>query len=242
MNSPAPRRLAPIGLLVLLAASGPQVSAQSGPEEEPLVEFRFQALSMAGSISDLFFRSEEKDIPIFVTNGSFTREYAFSGPEALTFFRKSTNAEGETIRTPVARLPVSPGWNGRFMRLVFSPDGGEGREFYRIFPINFTAEVGQGNRLFLANLCAQPLAIKLGETRLRIEPKSTRMVEVSPDEDGYLETLILRRIDEEYKAESKRNLRFGEGNHGLFLVIPDADNENEVHTRMIVSRVPMVEE
>jgi len=206
------------------------------------VQFRFQALSLAGSISDIFFRSGGEDIPIFITNGSFTGEYRYSGLEALTFFRKHTNAEGESVRMPVARLPVPPECNGRFMRLIFDSGPRDERESYRIFPINFTAEVGRGNRLFLANLCAQPLAIKLGETQLSVEPRSTQMVEVSPDEDGYLETLILRRVDEEYKAESKRNLRFGQGNHGLFLIIPDADNENEVHTRMIVSRVPVVEE
>ena len=230
------------GLLVVLLASISPAFAQTGQTEEPLVQFRFQALSLGASISDLFFRSGGEDTPIFITNGSFTGEYRFSGREALTFFRKRTNAEGETIRTPVARLPVSLEWNGRFMRLIFNSTPKDERERYRLFPINFTAEVGQGNRLFLANLCAQPLAIKLGETRLRVEPNSTQMVEVSPDEDGYLETLILRRVDQEYKAESKRNLRFGQGNHGLFLIIPDADNENEVHTRMIVSRVPVVEE
>lgn len=226
-----PRSLLVSALLPLIL--WPSLIAGQTAGEEEVVRFRFEVVALDNFIRGLFFASGGEETPVFVTNGSFSRTYEFASAQDLTFYRKQSNEDGTVVRQPVAQLNVDSSLNGGFYRILFRKASGEA-ERYELFPVNFSEHASRGDRLFLVNLCADPIAVALGGKRVQVPGQQTRMLDVQPDANGYLETLVLRRRDAAFEAEAKKNLQVGNGNHTVLFIYPDAENPDWVHVKTLI--------
>lgn len=222
------RRVA--GLLALcLGASLAQAQA---PEEDP-IRFRFQAISLGGTIQDIFFRSGGEDQELWIPNGSYSAVYEYEGFGPMTLFTRKPGPEGGYVRQPVGRLPVSETMDGKYFRILVSRSA---ENAIRLIPVDFSKVRSAPDTYYLVNLCGQDLAIQLGEDRFILEANGRRMLATSPDETGRLPALILRRRDGDFQAEYQDSFLVGEGNQGILLVYPDEDRENVLHARLLLGK------
>ena len=226
------RSLATAAVLACASLAGTLDLRAQQSDAQPPIEFQFQAISLGGTLRSLFYRSDDEDKVIWIPNGGFSRVYEFKRLAPLVIFRRSALADGGYQRDVIGRMPVTPAMHGGFYRLlVMRGDNGQ----LRIESVDFSDVRAKEDSYFLVNLCSEELAIRMGPTRFRLAAGERRMMEISPDENGLLPTLILRREQGEYSAQYEDDFMVGNGNQGVLIIYSDPQRPDLLHTRLILT-------
>ena len=109
-------------VLIALAFASAQLSALD-----------FNCLCFQGSYKGLhYMKGENADQPITINDYSISQKYSYNGQSPLVFYTLSKNAEGETVRTPVAQFPF--GQQYKKLLFIFYPNQAQ-EGTYQIYPI-----------------------------------------------------------------------------------------------------------
>ena len=220
-------------VVLMVAVSLYAALAQAQPPDEEPVRFRFQAISLGGTIQNIYFWSGGEDRESWIPNGSYSAIYEYEGFGPLTLYTLEPGPEEGYVSQPVGRLPVSEAMDGKYFRILASREAGGA---VRLIPVDFSKVRSAPDTYYLVNLCEQDLAIQLGGDRFILEANGRRMLATRPDETGRLPALILRRRDGDFQAEYQDSFLVGEGNQGILLVYPDEDRENVLHARLLLGK------
>jgi len=160
-------------LLPLLLLAPANLSAQ----EEETVSIQFAAVAWEETIRGLFYFDAGEPKPIIVLNGSPGERFPYEGPPNLTFFRKTTNPEGEAIYTPVASVPVPP--EERDLLLLFIGRNNPGELKIVAMP-DSRDNFGAGG-FYFQNLTSRRVALRVGDATMTLAPRELEIVQTSPD-------------------------------------------------------------
>lgn len=137
----------------------------------------FRLLSWDGTIEDLNYANGQKAVPVVAREGSLSPAYKFTGAGPLVLFRE-VRREEKTVREPVATLTPPAGFTHAILMLAATDPAGTA---YTARWINDSPEVRQAQTITYENLSSLPVAIKLGQEELALEPSAKLTRPTNPD-------------------------------------------------------------
>ncbi|WP_269541114.1 hypothetical protein [Cerasicoccus fimbriatus] len=154
---------------------------------------RFSALSWTQLISDVYVRDAQGEkIPLWIPNGSPSKEYSFMGSKTVQFLREAgKDEEGNPIEKVVATYTPNP---NQQKLLIFVENGNTGE--YRILPINFSPADGGTNQYRFFNLSSFPVYVKFGDERFQIPTNGEKDVDVSLNAEGGMSIAMAIQVSE----------------------------------------------
>ncbi|MDF3057791.1 MAG: hypothetical protein K0R17_2006 [Rariglobus sp.] len=137
----------------------------------------FRLLSWAGTIEDLNYANGQKPVAVVAREGSLSPKYQFTGAGPLVLFRE-IQRDGKTVREPVASLTPPVGFTHAILMLAATDTAGTA---YTARWINDSPEVRKSQTITYENLSSLPVAIKLGQEELALEPDAKLTRPTNPD-------------------------------------------------------------
>ncbi|WOO39776.1 hypothetical protein [Rubellicoccus peritrichatus] len=172
--------------------------------QENTMSISFSTLSWRGKIDGIYYYDQGKRINVEANPYSSSSGYSYTGPSVLVFYKQGTNALGESIDVPVAsvkglKIMKSP-------LLVIIPDDDK----MEIIAFPDDVEDFKAGEYRFINLTSDPIAAKIGNTSLFLEPyKHETVLPDIPNEQSSLPLQVA--VEEEDKGEWKLAYSVGWG-------------------------------
>lgn len=155
--------------LIALALAALSLSGQT--TEDGDVTRSFSLIAWDSPVREIFYRSQEQDVPIRAFPRRRSDPFRYTGPRELVFFRKRENAEGEIVRKPVGRFEFADDTR-EWLFLVRSDEDGQLQ--VAGFPANELTDSGAG--YYFINLSSEPVAGSLAGSTFRLAIGESRLI------------------------------------------------------------------
>lgn len=161
-----------------------------------IITSKFSVLSWKRTINDLHFESlRDGETKFFVPNGAPSAVYDYSGMGPLNFYKyDGVDEVGNPIKQIVASY--SPQAGDEHL-LIFIPDRKNGKEHYRILPLDYSPEnIAEGTYRF-HNLASYPVFIRFGRDTFKVDAGSSEAVLSDATSADGLDVAMALQVSEE---------------------------------------------
>jgi len=157
--------------------------AQAEKKELPPPGY-FRLISWEGAITDLYYLRGDKKVPVQISPFAKSEHYPLPQESVISFFRDGTNADGQVVAIPVAKVPLNETW--KYPLLVVLPVGTSGKWAFSAYdedPANFHAGdirlINTTPERVIASLSGKETVVSAGQLQtVSLQPKALEVVDV----------------------------------------------------------------
>jgi hypothetical protein len=224
-------------LLLLLAFTSLPAQEQPPPGETVSYDFSFSVFPLeGGDWSGIFFapkgNPEKESVEVAFNPHQRSLTYEYNATTPLVFFRKSQNAEGETLFKPVAVFQGVPGKLPHDLILFFIP--GKKNEPIEIQAMVDSPETYPPNSIVFYNTLSIPLVGVLGDQRLQLGLGPSAPVRLEDYYDKEVPIALAIHHEDDFHLVAKNQVRF-ERDRRTILILRKPKRANS--TRILSQRL-----
>lgn len=166
-----------------------------------MINIEFTGIRFGPNIEGLkYFENPDLTVKeIYIPKSVDSERYSYNGPNPLVFFRESTDAEGNTIRTPVTSVTIPEGAR-KLILFFFSQKDARGEKIH-IVPFEDSGDEFPAGMFRVWNISGFDVAVQIATEKAMVPNGENVSLRPSLDDQEYYPAKMFHKLEgsEEWK-------------------------------------------